>query len=122
MAATRSARPPCTRPRRNRCEEHAMTDKTFQSSFPRYEWPDGKTSAFCFTCDVDAESVYLWQLRNDQPPRALSHMEQRAFGPRTGSWRLLDLLDRYGIKGTFYVPGYVAETYPDLLPAFVGRG
>ena len=49
-------------------------------------------------------------------------MERRIFGPRTGSWRLLDLLDRYGIKGTFFVPGYVAETYPDLLPAFVGRG
>ena len=68
------------------------------------------------------KSVHLWNLRNDQSERILGPMERRIFGPRTGSWRLLDLLDRYGIKGTFFVPGYVAETYPDLLPAFVGRG
>ena len=97
-----------------------MTD--FRSSYPRYQWPNGKTSAFCFTVDVDAESVYLWGLKNEPAQRVLGSMEQRQFGPRTGSWRLLDLFDRYDIKGTFYVPGYVAETYPDLLPAFVGRG
>jgi peptidoglycan/xylan/chitin deacetylase (PgdA/CDA1 family) len=95
---------------------------THQSSFPRYQWPAGNSSAFCFTVDVDAESVHLWALKNDQSQRTLGAMERRIFGPRTGSWRLLDLLDRYGIKGTFFVPGYVAETYPDLLPAFVGRG
>ena len=91
-----------------------------QSPFPCYEWPAGKSRGFCFTVDVDAESVHLWNLKNDQSQRILGPMERRIFGPRTGSWRLLDLLDRYGIKGTFFVPGYVAETYPELLPAFVG--
>ena len=65
-----------------------------QSPFPRYEWPAGKSCGFCFTVDVDAESVHLWNLRNDQSERILGPMERRIFGPRTGSWRLLDLLDR----------------------------
>jgi peptidoglycan/xylan/chitin deacetylase (PgdA/CDA1 family) len=49
-------------------------------------------------------------------------MEQRLFGPRMGIWRILDLLEQYEIKGTFFVPGIVAENHPDLLPAFVERG
>ncbi len=49
-------------------------------------------------------------------------MEQRLFGARTGIWRLLDLLDRFAIKATFFVPGIVAEHHPEFLPAFVGRG
>ena len=87
-----------------------------------YPWPEGRRSAFCFTVDVDAASPYLWSLREQPESRLLGQMEQRLFGPRTGIWRLLDLLDRFGVKGTFFVPGAVAESFPELLPAFVGRG
>ncbi len=55
-------------------------------------------------------------------PVALGQIEQRLFGPRVGIWRLLDLLDRYGIKATLFVPGLVAKNHPELLPAFVERG
>ena len=34
---------------------------------PAYEWPEGKTSAFCFTIDVDAESPYQWSLPEGAP-------------------------------------------------------
>lgn len=91
-------------------------------AFPAYEWPQGRRSAFCFTVDVDAESPYLWSLKDQPAQRVVGQMEQRMFGPRVGIWRILDLLDRYGIKGTFFVPGVVAENHPDLLPAFAERG
>ncbi len=32
-----------------------------------------------------------------------------------GIWRILDLLDRYGVKTTFFVPGWIAEKYPDTV-------
>jgi len=93
-----------------------------QFSQTPYEWPTGKTSAFCFTVDVDAESPLLWNMKSETSSRVIGQMEQRLFGPRVGIWRILDLLDRFGIKGSFFVPGVVATNHPDLLPAFVERG
>jgi peptidoglycan/xylan/chitin deacetylase (PgdA/CDA1 family) len=93
------------------------------ASFPLagYEWPEGKSAAFCFSVDVDAESPYQWNLAPDAPA-TLGQIEQRLFGPRIGIWRILDLLDRYGIKATMFVPGLVAKNHPELLPAFAERG
>ena len=89
---------------------------------PAYQWPEGKSSAFTFSVDVDAEAPWLWANRNEPQPNLMGQLEQRRFGPRVGIWRILDLLDRYGIKGSFYVPACVAELHPELLPAFVARG
>ena len=90
--------------------------------WPRYHWPEGRGSAFCFTVDVDADSPYLWSQRAPEATRSLGQLEQRRFGPRLGIWRLLDLLDQFGVKGSFFVPGAVAEANPELLPAFLERG
>src|SRR5207302_10289015 len=38
--------------------------------------------------------------------RSLAGMEERRFGVRTGVPRILRLLDKYRLRGTFYVPGY----------------
>lgn len=95
---------------------------TRSSPWPAYVWPQGKRSAFCFTVDVDATSPLLWNLREQTSHTTISHFEQRSYGPRVGIWRLLDLLQRFDIKGSFFVPGVVAEKHPELLPAFVERG
>lgn len=87
----------------------------------RYRWPEGQQSAACFTVDVDAHAPWLWSNRG-QSTKMLGQLELRRFGPRTGLWRITDLLERYGIKGTFYVPGVVAEDYPDILPKLVEGG
>ena len=92
------------------------------SPWPAYVWPQGKRSAFCFTVDVDAESPLLWNLREQSSHSTIGHYEQRSYGPRVGIWRLLDLLQRFGIQATFFVPGVIAEKHPELLPAFVERG
>jgi peptidoglycan/xylan/chitin deacetylase (PgdA/CDA1 family) len=36
--------------------------------------------------------------------------------------RILDLLGREGIKGTFYIPGHTIESYPDLCRRIVDEG
>ena len=88
---------------------------------PPYAWPDGKSSAVCFTIDVDAEAPYLWANRSSLPDR-LSQLEIRKFGPRRGLWRLAEMLDGFGIKGSFYVPGAVAELHPEILPGLADSG
>ena len=100
-----------------------MTTPVNRSSpWPAYAWPQGRSSAFCFTVDVDAHSPLLWGLREQPASKLVGQFEQRLFGPRVGIWRLLDLLARHDIQGSFFVPAVVAETFPELLPAVVERG
>ncbi|MEO9337541.1 polysaccharide deacetylase [Mesorhizobium sp. SB112] len=91
------------------------------SPWPAYEWPEGKQSAALLSVDVDATSPFMWAQREDVPER-LGTLEIRRFGPRTGLYRLLDLFARYDFKASFYVPGYVAETNPEILPAILEGG
>src|SRR5262249_1069423 len=86
-----------------------------------YQWPGAYRCAVVFSVDVDAESPYVWSQRR-QPKPQLGELEQRRFGPRQGVWRLMDLLAELEVKGSFFVPGWVAETYPDILPALAERG
>lgn len=90
-------------------------------NYPEYTWPEGKRCAVVLSMDVDAESPFLW-ISRDQEVKHLGEIEQRRFGPRQGLARVVRLLDEYGIQGSFYVPGVVAETYPELLPFLVSGG
>lgn len=78
---------------------------------PGFRWPDGIRAAACFTFDLDAESPILF----DHPESAgwFDVMSHQAYGPRTAVPRLLRLLDRRGIRATFFIPGWVAERWPD---------
>jgi peptidoglycan-N-acetylglucosamine deacetylase len=84
-------------------------------------WPDGNQCCVCLSFDVDAE----WVLMGNDPkvagmPRRLSlgkyEWDSKALT------RILDLLDEYRIKGTFFVPGINAENHPDFMQAFHSRG
>ena len=78
---------------------------------PGFRWPDGVRAAACFTFDLDAESPILF----DHPESAawLDVMSHQAYGPRTAVPRLLRLLDRRGIRASFFIPGWVAERWPE---------
>ena len=54
--------------------------------------------------------------------RDLQALSWAEYGPKVGTWRLLDLLDRAGRKAVFYTSGVVAERYPALPAAIAGRG
>ncbi|MBT8152716.1 polysaccharide deacetylase family protein [Epibacterium ulvae] len=88
---------------------------------PAYAWPAGKQAAACFSVDVDADAPYLWATRNGRS-NTLAVPEHRSYGMRRGMARLVNLLDRLNIKGSFFVPGGVAEANPDLLPGLLERG
>jgi peptidoglycan/xylan/chitin deacetylase (PgdA/CDA1 family) len=85
-----------------------------------FAWPSGSRAAACFTFDVDAESPILF----DHPEAAgwLDVMSHQAYGPRTGVPRILRILDRQGIRATFFVPGYTAERWPDLVRSIRDAG
>lgn len=93
---------------------------TFHDRTGVFRWPDGYRAAAAFTFDVDAESAILV----DAPAAAnrLSVMTHQAYGPRTGVPRLLGLLERQGVRATFFVPGYTAERHPDAVRAIRDAG
>ncbi len=83
-------------------------------------WPGDTQCVAMLTFDVDG--VSSWIRRDPDFAHLPSLMSMAEYGPSVAAPRILDLLDRYGIKGSFYVPGYVAETHVDLVKDIVRRG
>jgi peptidoglycan/xylan/chitin deacetylase (PgdA/CDA1 family) len=79
----------------------------------RYEWPDGHRSAVVLSFDFDAESGFLFR-EPDKARRSLAGLEERRFGPRVGVDRILRLLDRLGVRASFFIPGWTVVNH---LPA-----
>ena len=86
-----------------------------------YIWPDNHRAAACFSVDVDATSPWLWEHRA-QTSNTIAAFEHRQYGMRKGLARMVSMLDRIGVKGSFFVPGIVAQENPDLLPGLLERG
>ena len=87
---------------------------------PPIRWPRGVRAAVCLTFDLDAETA--WISRDPENERRLAVMSQGAYGPKVGVPLLLDLLARNDLRATFFVPGVVAELYPDEQRRVVGAG
>ncbi|HZD55951.1 MAG TPA: polysaccharide deacetylase [Anaerolineales bacterium] len=71
----------------------------------------------CLTFDFDAISLWLGPFKATSP----SMISRGEFGV-IGAKRILDLLDRYDIKSTWFVPGHTAETYPEAVADVYRRG
>ena len=83
-------------------------------------WPKGKRCAFAISFDLDGESP--WIHRDPALAERPLHMAMGAYGPKTGAPRILGVLERYGIKAGWYIPGWIIERYPDLCREIVRRG
>jgi peptidoglycan-N-acetylglucosamine deacetylase len=84
------------------------------------EWPNGAKMAFMLSFDVDGESLWLaLDPENARRPKVLS---LGTYGPLRGMPRILDLLDEFSIKATFFYPGYTAEKYPEGVKEASKRG
>ena len=87
---------------------------------PPVPWPNGARCAASFSFDVDAESAML----SVDPSHAdrMSAISHQAYGPLTGVPRLLKILARHNLTSTFFVPGYTAVRYPDVVRSIVADG
>jgi hypothetical protein len=65
-------------------------------------WPDDKPAAIAFTFDVDAESGFLGE--GEAYAKRLTSLSEGRFGVTRGLPRILNLLQRYGVDATFFVP------------------
>jgi peptidoglycan-N-acetylglucosamine deacetylase len=82
-------------------------------------WPNNNRVAVTLTFD--------FQGGEDVRPLAnglIDHEEytQCEYGPHTGVWRILRILEEEGVKATFLTCGGIAERYPDAVEAIVAGG
>jgi peptidoglycan/xylan/chitin deacetylase (PgdA/CDA1 family) len=75
------------------------------------------TSTVCLSFDFDALSVWFGYERTT--PAMLARGE---YGARVGVPRVLELLDRHGLRATFFVPGHTVESFPRETDSILERG
>ncbi len=86
----------------------------------RVAWPGGAQCAVMLTFDFDAET--LWIGRDPANWKRPGTLSQGKYGAKIGVPKILELLDESGLRATFFVPGWTAETHTDRVEAIVARG
>ncbi|MFQ5683834.1 MAG: polysaccharide deacetylase family protein [Candidatus Binatia bacterium] len=82
-------------------------------------WPEGYKMAVALTFDFQGgEDV------RPLPDGRVNHEEftQAEYGPKTGIWRILRILEEQGVRATFMTCGGIAERYPEAVKAIVSKG
>ena len=97
-----------------------MSQPAFADSLHPITWPEGFKAAASFTFDVDAESCTI--AHDPSSTRRMSLMSHQSYGPKIAVPRLLQILDRQDVKGTFFIPGFTAESYPEVVRRIADGG
>lgn len=83
-------------------------------------WKNEAQCAVMLTFDVDGETLWLsGDMSRLSMPGMLS---QGTYGPRVAVPLIVDLLERKGLKATFFIPGWTAENHPKSLKSIVEYG
>ena len=80
-------------------------------------WKNGARVCVALSFDPDHETGTL-----REGSTSVGRLSQGQYGARAGTPRILDLLRRYSIKASFFVPGVVAKLYPDEQTRIVAEG
>jgi peptidoglycan-N-acetylglucosamine deacetylase len=81
------------------------------------EWPGGARCAVALSFDSDHETSDL-----REGGKSIGRLAWGQFGNRVGVPRILKLLERYGVKASFYVPAVTALLHPDEQRRIVAEG
>ena len=74
--------------------------------------------AVSLTFDFDAESAWLGAFGVDTP----SALSRGAYGANEGVPRILQLLEKYDLPATFFIPGDTCDRHPDVVRSIAAAG
>lgn len=83
----------------------------------RIKWLNNAQCAIMLTFDFDAET--LWISRNPDNINRPGILSQGLYGAQVGVPKILETLADFGIKSTFFVPGWTAEKHTDKVEAIL---
>lgn len=89
---------------------------------PELSWPDGKRIAVMITYDFDAEFLRISRAKSKGCTIGFTDQSRGEYGPFEGLARCLAMMDTLDVKGTFFVPGIVAEKYRSQVEEIHRRG
>lgn len=72
------------------------------------------------TFDLDCET--MWTARDPDAHTRPILMSQGAYGWKRGVWRVMDVLRRYGVRSTFFIPGWVVDRHQEVIDALLKDG
>ena len=84
------------------------------------QWPKGTRCAVMFSFDVDGET--LWISRDPENWKRPANLAQGAYGPKIGVPKILNVLEKHDVKGTFFIPAWIIDAYPDMAREVLERG
>lgn len=85
-----------------------------------FRLPTGIRCAVALTFDVDGEAGMLQA--DPRNAEKLGVLSWARYGPKVGVPRILDMLSEKQVQASFFVPGYTAELYPDLVRRISAEG
>jgi peptidoglycan/xylan/chitin deacetylase (PgdA/CDA1 family) len=95
-------------------------------SYPRkWHWPDGQKLAMSVGLAFEAFEHHSQFSTSSAASRGkVNHfsLSYADYGWKAGVWRLLDLLDRYGLKANMSTSGLAAERHPNVVTAVAQAG
>lgn len=86
-----------------------------------FNWPNGSVCAVTLTFDMDGETV-PYVVDRENAHRRVALMSEYAYGPKVGARHILELLDLYEVRASFFIPGRTVELHPDVVRDVVKRG
>lgn len=82
-------------------------------------WPDHQQSAAVITVNFDGESFEQPELPGEP---LWGRYAFGRYGAQLGVYRILELLERYGVRATFFIPAWDVECYPEAMEAIAKAG
>lgn len=98
-------------------ENHQLFDYSAIVDRPPLRWPEGKRLAFWIAPNIE----HLELIGPDGGARSRD-TARLDYGNRVGIWRLMEVLDRYGMRGTCPLNASVTRHYPRIIAAATERG
>ncbi len=84
-------------------------------------WPNGAQCACCISFDMDADSL-IHIARPEDSFNRLYPISMGRYGPTVAVPRILDTYARFGIKQSFFIPGWCLEQYPETVEQILEGG
>lgn len=101
--------------------DNALYDYSSIASRPKLAWPDGARVAFYIGLNiehyqVDKPSTSIFAGTASLAPDPLNY-GWRDYGVRVGIWRLIETLDRYGMRASVLLNSDCCRHYPQIIQA-----